>query len=169
MNVAPEAAERAEHFTIREVRVPPAGIGQHEDRRALERLRLQAKRNRLAGPPRKDGAKQRHADEGNDLRLHAADLSSKRARTGDVLIRTQRIDAGRRPRDEVGDPEAPLRQPAIVGVADRLVDEPRFMEELPEAIRVAGEMMAGHRRADAGVDADEEDADRRPDAVAERR
>ena len=41
-----------------------------------------------------------------------------------------------------------------------------FEEQRPEAVRVAGEMMAERRRAHAGIDADKEDVDRRLDAVA---
>ena len=42
------------------------------------------------------------------------------------------------------------------------------MEQLPESIREAGEMMPGFRRADARVDADEEDTHAGTDAVTER-
>ena len=41
----------------------------------------------------------------------------------------------------------------------------RVVQEPPEAVRVAGEVMTELRRSDARIDADKQHADRRPDAI----
>ena len=50
-------------------------------------------------------------------------------------------------------------------LANRLRDEARIVQQFPEAVRVAGEMMPELRRADAGIDADEQHAHGRPNAI----
>ena len=48
---------------------------------------------------------------------------------------------------------------------DRFGDDAGFVEEAPEAIRGAGEVMAGQRGRHARIDADEQDADAGLDAI----
>jgi hypothetical protein len=43
------------------------------------------------------------------------------------------------------------------------------VQQPPEPVREAGEVMTGHRRPNAGIDADEEHAHIRPDAIAQQR
>src|SRR5207245_1135457 len=74
-----EAAKRGEHLPIRKVGVAAAGIRQDKYASAFEPLRLKAERDALARPPVEDGAEERDADEGDDLRLHAFDLSVQSA------------------------------------------------------------------------------------------
>src|SRR5262249_4870854 len=89
----------------------------------------------------------------------------------DVLGRPQIVDAGTGTRNQVGDPEAPLGQPIVAPVIDWFRHEARIPEQLPEAIRVAGEVMAGLGGAHAGIDPDEKHAAarREPIAKAQRR
>ena len=84
-------------------------------------------------------------------------------------MRRQLVDPARRPRHEIGDAEAPFGQAIVILIGDRAGHEPRFREQLPEAIRVAGEVMSGERRADARIDADEQHAHAGPDAVLQQR
>ena len=63
----PQCLERRQHLAIREVGVPAARVRQHEHPRALEALRLKPERHRLAGAPAEHRAKQRDADERDDL------------------------------------------------------------------------------------------------------
>jgi len=164
-----QALERGEHFLISKIRVPPARVRQHEHSRALEALGLQPERDCLAGPQGKDESEEGDADKRHDFRSHAPHFSPERAHAGDVFLGAKCADARGWARNQVGDPESPLRQPAILFVADRLGDEPRLVQELPEAIRVSREVMACRGGSDAGVDADKQDADRAADAVGERR
>ena len=83
--------------------------------------------------------------------------------------RRQRVDSRRFTRDEVGDAEAPLRQPVVGAPVDRLGHEFRVEEQLPETVGVAREMMAGLGRTDAGIDADKQHTDAWRDAVAKGR
>ena len=147
----------------------PLGFGSTKTRAPSIRSVLQAERDRLSRPPAEDRPEQRHADEGDHFGFHAADLSAQGFRAGHVLLRAQRIDSRRRSRDQVGDADAPLRQPVVVGKPDRLRHQARFVEQLPEAVRRSGEMVADLRRADAGVDPDEQHANRQSYAIAKRR
>ncbi len=107
------------------------------------------------------------ADERDDRRPIALDLPSQPRRARDVLVALQRVDARRRSRHDVRDPVPPLRQPLIVHVGDRLRHQTRIVEQLPESIRESGEVMAGQRRANAGVDADKQHADTGTNPVAQ--
>ena len=69
-------------------------------------------------------------------------------------------------RDEIGDAEAPFRQPVIGAPVDGFGHELGFKEELPEPVGVAGEMMSRFGGADARVDADKQHADAWRDTVA---
>ena len=157
------------HFGIRKIGVAAAGVRQHEDPGTFEPFLLQAERDRLAGPPAEDGSEQRHADQGDHFRFHPADFSAEDFRAGHVLIRPERVDPRSRPGNEVGDPESPLVETVVVLGADRFRHQPGFVEQLPEAVGRAGEMMAALRRADAGVDPDQQHTDRAADTIAERR
>ena len=161
--------ERGEHFPIREIGVSAARIGQHEDPGTFEPFRLHAEGNRFAAPPLEHHPEQRHPDERDDVGFDAPDLPAERSGAGDVLLRTQGIDAGGRPGNQICNPEAPLGQPAIVFLANRLRHQPGLVEQFPEPIGISGEVMTGGRRPDAGIDANKEDADGSTDAVAQRR
>ena len=168
-DLTPELTKSRQHVFIREIGVSPAWIGQHEDTSAFERLVLTAKLHQMAERPVEDRAKQRHANERDDVRLPPADFPPQHSFAGHVLGRFERVDPWRRAWNQVGDAQAPLDQPSIVEGPDGLVDQLRVEEKLPETIRIAGEMMADSGGSDAGVDADQQHADRRPDAIFERR
>ena len=57
----------------------------------------------------------------------------------------------------------------IVRERDRLRDEARLVEQLPEAIGESGEMVARQRGPYARIDADKQHLDTRLDPVAQRR
>jgi hypothetical protein len=59
-----------------------------------------------------------------------------------------------------------LRQAVVVFEREPLGHEPRLEQQGPEPVGEAGEVMSRHRRANAGIDADEERADARLDAIA---
>src|SRR5207249_2854647 len=163
-----EPAQRAigvQHLGIRKIGVPAARIGKNEDPGALELFFLEAERDRPGGPPRKDYARQGNADERHDSRPPAPDLAAQRAHSGRIFFRPQRVDAGRGPGNQVGDAVAPLRQPDIVFGADRVGDKPRFVQQLPEPVRVSGKVMADGRRSHPGIDANEQDANGRTDTI----
>ena len=48
---------------------------------------------------------------------------------------------------------------------DALGNEPRFVQQLPEPVGETREVMAGQRRSHAGVDADKQHVDARPDPI----
>jgi hypothetical protein len=73
-------------------------------------------------------------------------------------MRAQRIDARRRAPHQIRDPKPPFGQTHIVGRADWLRNEPRLEQQLPEAIRIAGEMMTEPSGTHAGIDADKQHA-----------
>jgi hypothetical protein len=116
-------------------------------------------------PPQ--GSVHRHADERDDLRAERRDLLLQNPPAFDVFRRLQDVDAGARTRDQIGHPDAPLRQSHVVVVRDRLGDDAGFVEKPPEAIRRPREVMAGERRHDTGVDPDEQHAHARLDSVGE--
>jgi len=109
----------------------------------------------------------RHADERDDLRTKPLDLLLENLPALLVLRRVQGVDAWRRPRHQIGHPDAPLGQPDVVLVRDRLGDDAPFIEKAPEAVGRSGEMMPGGGGHDAGVDPDQEQADARPDRVGQ--
>ena len=124
-----------------------------------------AKCSLLQDPPER--AIHRHADERHDLGAKAFDLLLENLPAFLVFVRRQGVDPRRRPRDQVGHPDPPLRQPHVVLVRDRLGDDAPGVEESPEAIGRSGEVMAGCRRHDAGIDSDEYHADARLDRVGQ--
>ena len=166
---SPQPPERGQHLFVGEIRVSPARIRQHEHPRAFEAFGLQTQGDRLSGAAPEDGAEQRHADKHHEGRPQAPDLSFERTGAGDVFLGSQRIDARCRTRNQIGEAQTPFGQPAIVLAANRLGHQPRLVQQFPEAVRITGEMMARGRRADAGIDADKQDADGSADAVAQRR
>jgi hypothetical protein len=100
----------------------------------------------------------RDADERHDLRTKAIDLGFENLPAFEILGRLQHVDARTRPGDQVGHPDAPLRQPHVVFVRDRLGDDSGFVQETPEPVRRSGKVMAGRRGHHPGIDADEQDA-----------
>ena len=86
----------------------------------------------------------------------ATDLSPERCTSGDKFFTPQRVDPWRRTRHDVRHPESPFGQSIVVRVADRFGNETLFVQQLPETIREARKVMAGHRRAHAGIDADKQ-------------
>ena len=160
------------------MRVPAARVRQHEHLRAvnLQSLRSRAlhlRRNRaclfVVEHERKDGPPQRDAHQRDDRGPVARDLFLQDPPSIDILGWLEHVDARRRPRHEIGDPNSQLWQSHVVFVGKGFGDQPRFPEKLPETVRRAGEVMPGLRRSNARVDADEKDADGRPDAIAEGR
>jgi hypothetical protein len=108
------------------VRVAAAGVRQHEQPRAVDGRalktgfdhRLGAGRHVAQHPPERPV--HRHADEGDNRRPEARDLPFKNPPSLEVLGRTQIVDSRTRPRDQVGHPDAPFREPDVILVRDRL-------------------------------------------------
>src|SRR6185312_3583025 len=73
-----------------------------------------------------------------------------------VLVRLQRRNPRRASGDEIRETQSPLRQSAVVLRAQRLTDQAGLVQEFPEPVRVTREVMADRRRAQAGVNADEQ-------------
>ena len=164
---APKQSERGEHFRVAEVGIPAARIRQHEHSRALERLALPSEPHRVLRSD--DGAMERDTNDGDDRRPEPSHLAPQNLQAVDVLLRPQRVDARRRTRNEIRDPESPLGQSHVVFVADLLRHEPRVVQQFPESIRVAGEVMTGERGSDAGIDADEKDPHSGTNAIFQQR
>ena len=164
VNHSGELPKRPTHLDIREICVAAARIWKDEHARAFKRLRLHAEPD---GPAlREDRPKKRHTHERHQRWFVPPDFAPQDDETCGVFCGRERIDAGRRARYQVRDPESPLRKPPVVFRPDRLRHEPGFGQQPPETIRIPGEVMTDERRADAGVDADEQHADTGFDAIA---
>src|SRR5205823_7355143 len=111
---------------------------------------------------RKNRTIERHADERHHFRTVAADLSVQYLPGIEVFSRTELIDSRTGPRNQISDAEAPFMQPIVVFVRDRLRYQARIAQKFPESVRIPGEMMAGHRRPHAGIDADKQDTQAGP-------
>jgi hypothetical protein len=109
----------------------------------------------------------RHADECDDLRPEAIDLLFEHVPALDVLRRTEPVDARARARNQVRHPEAPLRKPHVLAVREPLRHKARFEQQSPEPVGRAGEMMPRLGRLDARIDADQQHAHARRDAISE--
>lgn len=160
-----EPTKSRQHFSIREIRISSARIREHKHPRIPDPLRLRTETGVLG--LRKQRSKQRDTDQDDDLRLKPPDFCHQRTASRLKFGRLQLVDAGRCPRDQVGDPESPLGEPPVVGIPDAFGDKPGIIDKLPEPIRIPGEMMAGRRRAQAGINPDEQHAYTRPNRVAQ--
>jgi hypothetical protein len=109
----------------------------------------------------------RHADERDDVRLERRDFPLHNPPALDVFRRFQHVNARAWARHQVRHADAPLRQADVVVVRDRLGNDPGLVEQPPEAVRRPGKVMAGERRRHPGIDADEQHAHPRLDAVGE--
>src|SRR5262249_9082502 len=109
----------------------------------------------------------RDADERDDVGAKALDLLLQDLPALQVFRRLQIVDSRARARDQVRDAEPPFRQADVVFVRDRFGDEARLVEQPPEAIRRTRKVMSGLGRTHARIDADEQDADARLDAIRE--
>ena len=175
-NKVAERAKRREHLRVPEVRVPSAGVWQHEHARAVDEIGLLAERGGACAQPtgpliafhdRKQRPIQRHADERHDGRAIASNLSVECCPAVQIFARLEIVDSGTRTRDEVGHAQAPLWKSIVVEVTHRFRRETGFGEQLPESIRVSGEMMPGDCRPDARIDANKQDADAWLDAISQ--
>jgi hypothetical protein len=110
---------------------------------------------------------ERHADERHDGRAKPIDLLLEHTPAFEVLRGTKIVDPRARPRDHVRHSQPPLRQPHIIFERDWHRHQARFVQQLPEAIRWAGEVMSCLRRSDARIDSDEQHAHARLDAIRE--
>jgi len=112
------------------VRVAAAGIRQHEEARAVHRRVLKARRDcrrlrlRRAKGCLRQCVQERpvhgHADEGDDVRAKAIDLSLEDLPAFEVFSGLQHVDAGTRARDQVRHAQVPLGQPHVPFVRNRL-------------------------------------------------
>ena len=99
-----------------------------------------------------------HAEHGEPLRAQPGHLLLQRQGTLAQLGRGQLGGPGRGPGGHVGDPE-PQGQELVLLVRPELArGEPGPVQGRPEAVTRAGEMMAGRRRVQTGVNAREHDA-----------
>jgi hypothetical protein len=121
----------------------------------------------FSGQQRLDRTEQRDPDEGNDLRPVAPDLSIECLPAFHVLRRREVVDTGTWPRNQVRDAEPELRQHGVVDVRNGLGDETGSAQELPEAVRVAREVMTRLRGPHAGIDPHEQHAHAGPDSVGQ--
>src|SRR5688572_29928064 len=167
-DVPRERTVRAAHLVVRVIRVPPTRIREYEHRSVTETLLLQPERD-CTPAVRKPRAENGDTDERDDLRAIARDLSPRPCTPADVFLTRQHIHSRRGSGDQVGDPIPPIRQPLIVDVRDPLSYEATVVEQFPEPVREPRKVMAGQRRADARVDADEQHADTWTNPVAQQR
>jgi hypothetical protein len=116
-------------------------------------------------PPQR--AVHRHSDERHDLRAKTLDFLLENLPAFLILNGTQVVDAGARPGDQVGHPDAPLRQPDVVLVRDRLGDDACLVQQAPEPVARPGEVMAHRGRHHAGIDPDEDHPHSRPNRVGQ--
>jgi hypothetical protein len=100
---------------------------------------------------------QRDADERDDRRLHALDLREQLSPAACELGAPQLGRTARRSGREVGQRVAVLREPMILERRNQLGREARGVEQPPERIARACEVMAELARACARVDPDEQD------------
>jgi hypothetical protein len=148
--------------------VHPGGLRSERDRARLRRCAASARLAvHLGCQQRLDRAKERHPDERHDLRFVAANLAIEDSPALDVLRRHEIVYSRTRPGNQIGDAEPELREARIIDVGDRLGHQPRLGQQLPEAIREAGEVMAGLCGAHARIDSDEEHAHAGLDAVGQ--
>ncbi len=148
----PKPQECFQHLRVREVRVAPARVRQHEHARAMNRYGLRTDnaqsctgrcRSRRAAPggrgwrtieQRLNRAIDRYADERHHSRTVPADLSVQHLPPLEVFSRTQVIDSWTRPRNQIGDAEVPFGQPIVIFVRDRLRRQPRIAQKLPKSV-----------------------------------
>jgi hypothetical protein len=112
------------------MRVAPARVGQHEQPRAVHGRVLEPghDRRRLGvaqHPPQR--AIHGHADKRHDLRAVLLDLALENLPAFEILHGTEIVDARARARDQVRHAEAPLGQPHVPFVRDRLRNHARFV------------------------------------------
>jgi hypothetical protein len=150
------------------MRVASARIGQDEQPRAVHGGFLEPGRDgRRLGvtqhPPQR--AIHRHTDERHHLRTVLFDLPLEDLPAFEVLGRAEIVDAGAGARDQVRHTEPPLGQTHVPFVRDGLGNDAGFVQQAPEPVGRPGEVMPRLRRAHAGVDADEQDAQARRDPI----
>ena len=97
-------------------------------------------------------------DEGDDVRLQARDHAREAGAARFEFVGRELGGRAGRARADVGEREATRRQAYVVFVRERLRHELRGVEQSPERIPRAGEVMADFGRAQRRIDADEEDA-----------
>ena len=136
-----------------------------------KRFRLQD-RGRPAVPPvvANSDAKNRDADAGDDLRLEAAHLPPQHPGALDVLLGACSVSmpgVARGTRLVMPYPHSGSRSSSSARIG--FGHQPRFVQQLPEPVRMPREVMADRRRPHARIDADKQHARRRPDAVAKHR
>jgi hypothetical protein len=108
------------------MRVAPARVRQHEEARAVHGCLLEARLDQWCLRMTEDLPQRsvhRHTHEGHNLRAESIDFLLEDLPTIQVLLRLQHVDAGTRPRDQVRHADAPLRQPIVVQVRQRLRDD----------------------------------------------
>jgi len=156
---ATQCTKCAKHFAVREIRVPAAWIRQHEHPGTFEQQALHPELHGNARFQLEKISKDRDADKRDDRRLVPLHFPSQNLRPGNVFAGPQRVDPRRRAGHQVRDAEPPLRQPVVVFRANQLGDNAGFVEEFPEAIGIAREVMVDRVRAHARIDAHEQDSD----------
>jgi hypothetical protein len=114
-------------------------------------------------PPQ--GPIQGDAHEGHNLRTELVDLLFQDLPALEVFRRPQIVDAGAGTGHHIRDAEAPLRQSRVVGVPDRLGHQAGLVEQLPESVRRAGEVVTGLRGSHPGIDPDQQHADTGRDPI----
>ncbi len=150
------------------VRVEPARVGHHPELGAGQVLRL-ASRGRPGQPERR--AVRRDAGDGDHARRRTThqrlEVVPARAQLGGGELGG--LGAG--PADEVGDPEAAGPQPVAIGVVhagglvDGVLEDPGEQQRRVEAVAGVREVGLRGRGPQAGVDADEQQPDVRPEQV----
>lgn len=166
--IAPKRFECGEHLRVREVGVAAARVRKHENGGISNDFALKSGLDNAA-VFRKERPEDGDADQRHDRWTAAKNLPPKPGAACDVLLTPDRVDAWRGPGHDVRDAVSPFRQASVVPISDRLRHQPRFVQQLPEAVREAREVMSGQRRSNPGIDADEQDADAVADPVAKRR
>jgi len=113
----------------------------------MDRRRLNARRDgeRRSRVPQDfcEGSIYRYTDEHDNRRPQRVDLLLEDVPAFEVFRRTKIVDARTGPCHEVGDTEPPFREPHVIDERQRFGDQPRLVEQLPEPVGRAGEVMPG--------------------------
>ena len=152
-------------FESRIARVQAAGIRQHEHPRAKYRFILGART--LALRDAEEAPVNAHAHECHHSRLYSLNLPREDSLTRDHFRRAQFGRRPRRPRAQAGQGQIEFHQARIILARERVGHEPRRIEQPPERIAGAREMMTHLLGAKTWVDPDEQDSRPRFQDVAQ--
>lgn len=174
---APQAPEAGEHVSVRVGRVTSARVRQDDELGAGKRT----SEDFVAAPPvprlrfrpnpsgRAQHGEQAHAEHRDDRRPKPPNDPSQAPSAHGIVALGQLVNPAARSRHEVGQPVSPFRQAGIVETGEADGHEARLVQQLPEPVRVPGEVVADGGRAQAGIDPDEQHPHAEADVIREPR